>query len=79
MSSEGGSSGAKSVSTEVTAHTGGSDDLGVDVSPAFGHPTGLEDAVSREVAVRMAGIEDKFGAMFERLERLVDAQNSPAK
>lgn len=81
-SSEGGSSGAKSVSTEVTARAGGSEDLGVlgmELTPAFGMPpqTGLEEAVSREVAARMVAIEDKFGAMFGRLEGLLlDAQKN---
>lgn len=83
----GGSSVVKSVSTEVTARAGGSEDLGVELTPAFGPPTGVEDAVSRELAARMAGIEDRFatmvedrfGAMVERLERrLVDAQNAPS-
>ena len=77
-SSEGGSSGAKSVSTEATARAGGSvsEDLGVELAAAFGPPTGLEDAVSREVAARMAGIEDKFDAMFGRLKGLLDANSS---
>lgn len=81
----GGSSVVKSVSTEVTARAGGSEDLGAELTPAFGPPTGIEDAVSRELAARMAGIEDRFaamvedrfGAMVERLERrLVDAHNA---
>lgn len=96
-SSEGGSSGAKtgSVSTEVTARAGGSEDLGVELTPSFDRPTGREDAVNREVAARMAELEDRLGAMFAdrlgavvdnrfeamfgRFERLVDPQSASAR
>ena len=96
-SSEGGSSGAKSgsVSTEVTTRAGGSEDLGVELTPTFDPPAGLEDAFNREMAACMAGFEDRLGAMFadklgtvfderveamfRRSERVVDTQSAPAR